>query len=358
MELSWGKKDFWQKLETNLPFLLKNLKHPLRIINMFGTRFYSNRFQPLHNPFMPWTLDIEPTVSCNLRCIMCPSEKIRKQRKATHMSFENFRKIIDCIPTLMKVTIQGVGEPLLSPDFFKMVRYANQKDIAVTTTMNATFMNETMAQKVVESGLIRTYISLDGATKETYERIRRGANFEKILEGIRYLVKARKKRGKPFIDLWMTGIGDNVLELPLMIDLAVELKVDSLTFQPDLTYWGQDELRNKLKEKLLSIQKNNVAEIIEHVISKAKDKGLNFIYVRGNKYCPEKPCVWPWQAGFISTDGRMVPCCLLSDPDIFNLGNVSEVPLREIWNGEKMKKLRRTLKEGKFHPFCRDCYTP
>ena len=357
MELLWGKKNIRQKLETNLPFLKKNIKHPLRLLNMLGARLYSNRFQPVHNPFLPWTLDIEPTVACNLRCVMCHSDKIREQRDIKNMSFENFKKIIDSIPTLLKVTVQGMGEPLLAPDFLKMVSYTNQKDISVTTTLNATFINEEIARKVVESGLARMYISLDGATKETYENIRRGADFEKTLAGIRNLIKARKKKGAPYIDLWMVGIGDNILELPKMVDLACELGVDSLSLQPDVTYWGKEEYRGKMKESLLSKQAEKVAGIVNEAQIKAKEKGLNFIYVRKTKFTSQSPCVWPWQSGYVSTDGRMVPCCLLADPDIINFGNILETPMKEIWNGEKMKDLRKSIKEGKFRHYCRDCYT-
>ena len=358
MELSWGKKNIRQKLETNLPFLKKNLKHPLRLLNMLGARLYSNRVQPVHNPFRPWTLDIEPTVACNLRCVMCHSDKIREQRDIKNMSFENFQKIIDSVPTLLKVTIQGMGEPLLAPDFLKMVGYANQNDISVTTTLNATFINKETALKVIQSGLSRIYISLDGATKKTYENIRRGADFDKTLDGIRNLIKARKKKGEPFIDLWMVGIDDNILELPNMVDLACDLGVDSLSLQPDVTYWGKEEFRGKIGEKALSNNAEEVSEIIKEAQNKAMEKGLNFIYVRKTRFTPEHPCVWPWQAGFIATDGRMVPCCLLADPEIVNFGNVLETPFSKIWNGEKIKLLRKMIKDGKLSHYCRDCYTP
>lgn len=357
MELSWGKKNFRQKLETNLPFLQKNLKHPLRLLNMIGVKLYSNRFQPIHNPFLPWTLDIEPTVSCNLKCVMCHSDKIRERREIKIMSYENFKHIIDGIPTLLRVTIQGMGEPLLAPDFLSMVKYADKKDIAVTTTLNATFINEDIAVKTVESGISRIYISLDGATKETYEKIRRGADFEKTLEGIRNLIKARKTKGAPFIDLWMVGVGENILELPLMVDLAVELGVDSLTLQPDMTFWGKDDFREKMKKKSLSDQVINVGDIVKESQNKAKEKGLNFVYVRKTRFTRRKPCVWPWQSGFIATDGRMVPCCLLADPDITNFGNILETPFKDIWNGQEMKELRRSLKEGKLYHYCSDCYS-
>lgn len=356
MELPWGKKKFWQKLETNLPFLRKGIKHPLRFLNMLGVRLYSNLFQPIHNPLLPWTLDIEPTVSCNLRCVMCHSDKIREQRKIKNMSFENFREIIDRIPTLLRVTIQGMGEPLLAPDFFKMVSYANRNDIAVTTSSNATIINKEIAWKIVESGLSRMYISLDGASKETFEKIRRGADFDKTIEGIKNLINERKKKGKPFIDLWIVGLRENIHELLLMIDLALELGVDSLTLQPDLTYWGKEEYQRKIKEKSLSNQSGEVSQIIEEAKNKAKEKGLNFVYVR-KRFTSQKPCIWPWQAGFISTDGRMTPCCVLADPEIINFGNVLDIPFREIWNGNKMKELRKTIKEGKLHRFCQDCYT-
>jgi pyrroloquinoline quinone biosynthesis protein E len=289
---------------------------------------------------------------------MCHSEKIREQRDVKNMSFENFKKIIDSIPTLLKVTVQGMGEPLLAPDFLKMVSYATQKDISVTTTLNATFINEETARKVVRSGLSRIYISLDGATKDTYEKIRKGADFDKTLDGIRNLIKSRKKKGEPYIDLWMVGIGDNILELPKMVDLACDLGMDSLSLQPDVTYWGKEEFRGKIREKALSNKAEEVSAIIKEARNKARGKGLNFIYVRKTRFTPEQPCIWPWQAGFIATDGRMVPCCLLADPEIINFGNVLETPFSEIWNGEKIKMLRKMLKEGRLSHYCRDCYTP
>lgn len=357
MNLFSYRKTFLQKLETNKAFLIRGLKHPVRLLNLLGVRLLAMRFRPMRTPFLPWTLDLEPTVVCNLDCVMCHSKMISGSRTPPHLSFDHAKKIIDDIPTLMRITVQGMGEPLLAPDFFKIVDYAaNRKDIAVTTSSNGILITPEVARKIVESGLVRIYISLDGATKGTYEKIRRKGHFEKALTGIRNLLAARKKRGSPSVDIWMVGMQENIHEVPDMVDLAVALGVDSLTVQPDVNFWGKQDFRHRMEKQTLHHNAEMAGRIVEEAQHRARKKGFNFVCHRSIRYSDMKPCLWPWGGGFVATTGDLVPCCVLADPNLLRLGNVLERSFRDVWNGEMMRLLRNSLKQKKLMKPCRDCY--
>jgi MoaA/NifB/PqqE/SkfB family radical SAM enzyme len=83
------------------------------------------------------------------------------------MSYELFTRTIDELAGLEELHLQGLGEPLMHPRFFDMVRYAADKGIHVTTNSNLTLLNERRAAACVASGLDALHVSIDGATAET-----------------------------------------------------------------------------------------------------------------------------------------------------------------------------------------------
>jgi|Deesub1362B_J571_1020462.scaffolds.fasta_scaffold15116_2 MoaA/NifB/PqqE/SkfB family radical SAM enzyme len=97
----------------------------------------------------PISLQIEPTTKCNLKCTFCESPLW--DRRGMDMSFSDFKKIIDQFPYLVTLLLQGIGEPLLCKDFFKMIEYCKLKKIIVGITTNGMLMNEEIAKKLVDS---------------------------------------------------------------------------------------------------------------------------------------------------------------------------------------------------------------
>ena len=122
---------------------------------------------------LPKYLQIEPVGQCNLRCQMCPIQ-FRKDGPPygppAFMAFDTFTRLIDQLPTLEELHLQGLGEPMMHPRFFDMVAYAARKGIQVTTNSNLTLLNPARAERCVTSGLAEVHASLDGASAETYER--------------------------------------------------------------------------------------------------------------------------------------------------------------------------------------------
>ena len=84
------------------------------------------------------------------------------------------------------------GEPYLHPQFFELVNAAAQRNIYTVTSTNAHFLGKRKAEETVKSGLDRIIISIDGTTQETYSKYRIGGSLEKVLEGTKNLVEAKK----------------------------------------------------------------------------------------------------------------------------------------------------------------------
>src|SRR3954466_4835266 len=101
---------------------------------------------------LPTYVQVEPVGQCNLRCQMCPIQF--RQDGPPHgppafMSFETFQRILDEFPTLHELQLQGLGEPMMHPRFFDMIRYAVARGAKVGTNTNLTLLNDRRAEQCV-----------------------------------------------------------------------------------------------------------------------------------------------------------------------------------------------------------------
>src|SRR5690242_20457785 len=136
---------------------------------------------------LPTYLQIEPVGQCNLRCQMCAIQF--RQDGPPHgppafMAFDAFARLVDGFDGLEELHLQGLGEPMMHPRFFDMVAYDAAKGIRVSTNSNLTLLNERRASLLVTSGLACLHVSIDGATPETYERIRVRAHFDRVVRNL------------------------------------------------------------------------------------------------------------------------------------------------------------------------------
>jgi MoaA/NifB/PqqE/SkfB family radical SAM enzyme len=139
---------------------------------------------------LPSFLQIEPVGQCNLRCRMCPVQ-FRADApgggRPAILAFDTFRALLDQLQGLKELHLQGLGEPMMHPQFFDMVRYAAAGGIEVSTNSNMTVLSERRAQECVGSGLRRVHASVDGASAPVYEFIRVRARFDRVVRNIRRL---------------------------------------------------------------------------------------------------------------------------------------------------------------------------
>src|SRR4051794_30390562 len=174
---------------------------------------------------LPDYLQVEPVGQCNLRCQMCPIQFRTDgppNGPPAFMHFEAFTRLVDQFPALKHLHLQGLGEPMMHPRIWDMVTYAASKGVEVTTNSNLTLLNARRAEQCVTSGLHRIHVSIDGATAETYERIRVRSSLDKVLRNLDLLRETRRRLQSelPHLVLVMVIMRQNLHELPDMVRRA------------------------------------------------------------------------------------------------------------------------------------------
>jgi len=282
----------------------------------------------LHRPVMfglPWSVSIEPTTHCNLRCPECPSGLRKFTRPTGTLQVDQYKEIVDELsPHLCYLTLYFQGEPMLHRQFAELVAYAKQKGIFVATSTNGHFLDENRAKELVESGLDRLIISLDGTDQETYSRYRTGGELETVKQGIRNVIMQRERLHKryPRVELQFLVLGTNQHQVQSVKSLANELKVDRSTYKSAQLYDYESS------PFLTTISKYSRYETIQ---GKLKMKSTYPDY-----------CHRLWHSAVITWDGRVVPCCFDKDAS-HSLGNLNEQSFTGIWHGEKYRHFRKAV---------------
>jgi len=303
--------------------IIKNLP------NLFKSKYFRTEVAKNY----PYTIQIEPTNKCNLNCIMCIRKEVVKKLTGIpiNMSFENFKTILDKIPSAMLISIQGQGEPFLNPDIFRMIKYAKTKGTCVYTTSNATLLNEDICKKIIESGLDCITFSIDGPTKEIYEKIRIGADFNSVMKNIKCLVDMKERYNSDLeINMRVVLSKDNFKYIEKYIDIVNNLKINKISFQKIYHLPVMQEI--SVNEELKSLWKT---------IKKMKDKTDTKIeFAVADRW----PCHKPWSDLYINVNGDVSPCCTIP---MAIMGNILKNSLDDVWNGEKYVAFRRELLKHK-----------
>jgi sulfatase maturation enzyme AslB (radical SAM superfamily) len=190
---------------------------------------WSTELAPFEKHKLKVILDISN--KCNLRCRMCHfSFDEMFYRPTQHMRPEMFASVAESVlPLAHTVVLSAANEPLMSPWFVEILeicsRYHPPNLFFLT---NAQLLDEKIADAVIRYGVTQVQISADGATKQTYEYIRRGAKFERLVENLKNLSRQKRLRGRtsPLLQFNIVLMQSNVEELPQFVDLAEEVGVE------------------------------------------------------------------------------------------------------------------------------------
>jgi len=326
-------------------------KYPERYENFLK---YKNSSKNAKMDYMPIKLDIENVSRCNLRCDMCQISSLESLRRSTDMSLEDFRKILDEQYGVFELKIQGMGEPFLGQDFIKMVEYASSKDIWVRTSTNATILDKKENHKrIIDAGIDEVQISVDGTTKDTYEKIRINASFEKLVKNCKLINRYCDSLGIDKTRMWVLLQQDNVKEFCCFPAFAKELGFKRIAIILDVHGWGNDKMADKNNQKkVMDITDEDIKKLLENT----RDLGINLTFWDiSDKYSQTNPCSWPFERAYISSDKRVVPCCMIANPDTFNLGTLN-IGFKDIWNSPQYMKFREAHLCGKVPNVCKYCY--
>ena len=274
----------------------------------------------------PIHIDIESTNFCNLKCTMCPHSLQDFKMEKGYFDFDLYKKIIkECAQhglSSLKLNIRG--EPLLHKRLVDMVSIAKEHGILeVMFNTNGILLTPQKTRELVEAKLDYIIISIDGATKETYDRIRTGGDFNVLKNNIEYFIQYRKEKrlNKPLIRLQYVEMKENSHEVDQYLAMWND-KVDVMTRN---RYSNRGCGENREIFDLTSIGRAN--------------------------------CYHPWRRLSINWQGNAQICC--GDwKGACVLGNVREKTIYEIWHSEKFNKYRKQLMARKLDeiPCCKDCF--
>ncbi|MFZ4522141.1 MAG: radical SAM/SPASM domain-containing protein [Bacteroidales bacterium] len=299
----------------------------------------------------PIAVSIEPNNTCNLRCPECPAGMQELTRPRGFMQPELFQSVISqFLPHLSYLTLYFQGEPFLSKHFLDFVVFATSKKIFVATSTNGHFLDAGTVQKILESGLNRLIISLDGFDQESYGAYRQGGNFEKVIAGIRLLVseKKRQKKQTPEIILQCLILKSNEQDLDKMRRLAKELSVDKLEFKT--AQFNDFEHGNPLMpENPKHSRYKKLTSLPVHPLTGSPTPRFT------PKTRHPNSCFRMWSSCVITWDGKVVPCCFDKDATHV-LGDLTHQDFREIWRGKPADNFRHTiLHNRKSVDICNNC---
>lgn len=326
----------------------------------------------------PRRLQIEVTGACNLRCRMCLVRyRPALDRRRASLPLDRFVALLDELPSLEQVTLQGLGEPLLHPDLVAMVQEASARGIRVGFNTNATLLTRSKAGALVSAGTDWLHVSVDGATAATFERIRDGARFTRVVRNLRDLVDVRRELGtrRPTIQLNTVLMRSNLEELPGLLRLAADIGVDRMWVQAlshDFSDTGDDsayvEIRRFTETEAVWANGTGEAGPMAEARGLAGELGLPLrlpddgawpedptVGNGGSPGEPDLPCDWPWTAAYVTHDGKLQPCCMVMGEDRAVLGDLARAPFAEIWNGTAYRQFRAAMLSDHPPDICRGC---
>jgi MoaA/NifB/PqqE/SkfB family radical SAM enzyme len=259
------------------------------------------------------------------------------------MSIDLYRKIVDeAAEFAIDINIFGRGEAFLHPELPEFVRYAHDKGLNTRLETNATVLTPEKSEAVIRAELDFISFSFDGYSKETYESIRRGADFEKTLDNIvRFLeVKKALRLRKPYVSV-------QFIRTPKFLEGAS--KKSEKRFKAVFRGLPINAYRYVTPHRYTGEIDEAVTGTTYGYVENKKRRGL-FLKIRYT------PCPYLWYSTHILWDGTVTPCCMDFHSGCV-LGDVSRTSIRDIWNGEAIIALRRKIGTGDYRdiPLCSRC---
>ena len=291
---------------------------------------------------------------------MCVVSDWPKGKRADDMSVNDLKRLIDAQYGAIEVKLQGIGEPLMAGDsIFEMIRYIRAKHIWVRTTTNASLLHlRSNHRKLIDADPNEIQISIDGATSETFESIRRGGNFARVVNNCKLINDYSRERGVVRTKMWTVVQRKNVHELSALVDLAQEAGFSNMVFSLELIDWGNPAWRqvNDAESVESVLDPDRLFDLVEY--GDALGVKVRF-WNATEKHSTDKPenlCPWPFERAVVTSDMRVVPCCMIGDPDSFEIGRDTHSSLLELWRREEYRAFHQAHLTGDLPSVCRGCY--
>lgn len=331
-------------------------------------------------------LYIEPTNACNLDCLTCMRNVWDEPLgQMSDFVFERILGSLTAFSPLPMVFFGGFGEPLVHPDIIDMVRRVKELGAQVELITNGILLTENCTRGLMDAGLDMLWVSMDGATPESYADVRLGAALPEVIENLKqlYIVHRQGFFSKPELGIAFVAMKRNIADLPEILKLGSRLGVSRFSITNVLAH--TPELREEILYKRVmdqydylpsvyhpsvSLPRIDVNTITQEALSKVLGGNYRFILSgheidKSNDSCP---FVAKGSAS-IRWDGALSPCLSLMHSHVsylddrhrrikaFSFGNILERDLSSLWEDPLYVSLRRSLQEFDFSPcvICNSC---
>jgi MoaA/NifB/PqqE/SkfB family radical SAM enzyme len=320
---------------------------------------------------LPRSIYIEPTSRCNELCQQCPRTLLSREDDRD-LSFENFCTIVNQFPVLDRVVLHGLGEPLLNKELPRMISYLKARGTYVLFNSNGILLNERRGQALIDAGLDEYRLSMDGATREMYAKVRGVDAFDKIWRNVRAFIQQQKAQdaSKPAVSLWFTAMRENLPDLPKLVDLAANAGVKEIYLQR-LVYFEEGLAASK--QALFRRSSPEELAIVKECEQRCQDQGITFraagsatpveSLIRDFGERPWSGCSRPYTLTYITSSGNVLSCCFApfghksaqEYKEERVLGNVFEESIESIWRGERYQAFRRAFESDHPARHCSQC---
>ena len=256
----------------------------------------------------PRCIQFEISTFCNANCIFCPHSEMTRPQGT--MSDEMFHRIIKEGKEMgvRRFILFLNGEPFVNTKIFEWLDYMQEKNVKTLLFTNASLLNKEKIDKLVQyKNIKRINCSINAASKEIYDKVTRGPNYNKVVENVKYLLEKA-----PFhVTSEMTVVKENAHEISEFIK----------------TWKGHNHINTFAN--WAGYRHNSVETTGEKVYCSS----LNNMYI-----------LW---------DGRVCLCCMDFDGHVI-LGDLNKQSLQEVWDNSESVRSRHSVLDFDMD-LCRDC---
>lgn len=369
----------------------KAATRPGYAFDAFHKRLKSSVTYKLFNGYSayPETISLFLTYRCNLRCKMCgqwglkgsshayPPEELKKQ-----LSMDDIRRLLDDVAAFRPAITLFGGEPLIYTDLPEVISMIKARNMRCNVITNGVLL-ESRAESIMDAGIDEIIFSLDGP-RDIHDEIRGTANtFDRAIAGFKKIASLKKDRktDRPLVNISSTIFEINYSRMDEIVRSAEEMSASSITFHHLIFISNEIYSRhNRIFQEYFSCSSHDWEGFVrEHAPDISPDKLIQMLktirslktdvdvsvypnlpdseivkYYTSFDFQPEsykRRCISPWMVAYIFPDGSVRPCQSLN----YSIGNIRDNSFKQLWNGERASKFRKTLKKDKCFPVCTRC---
>ena len=276
-----------------------------------------------------------------------------RKRPPRDMTADEFAEILERLPRLEEVNIQGVGEVFLNPHLDEILSVCASRKLLVWLNTNASLLNEKNIE-MIRGRVSLLNISLDTVDDKLFKKIRVGGKLDTVLSNIENTVRLLDQSGRgarmPRLQIVICVMKRNKDGIPDVIKYASKTGIDSVFVLASHT-WGETADGSGLG---LGLHDGGGPE--KNVFRLAREAARKYnvaLTLPAEVNALSAPCS---PSGYVTVEGFVTPCCILANPDTIHFGNVFEKDINEIINSGEFARFRKKLALGIYQfRTCRTC---